>query len=759
MDNEENLNQNTLSYKELIYFKEEIYHSLKELEKKIIEKLNDQIQFFNEKTEEVDKKLGEYKTQTKIYLTKEEFEEEKKEIINKINKKKSYEEKFTSYEIQIDAIRKDLTDSCFKYDKIFIDQLTLPGIIGDGCKFKSIKDYIKQNIEDLSVINNTNQKTLSDIRINRAKFENRIKEFNYQIENVKQTLNHNLNLRIAQFEEKLNERFVPIEGDIKKLMNDINLPENRKKEKENMKNIKKEIFDKINENHEKNKKSESNFMKEVDVLKLDLKNIKKAVYDFSKILSKNYEDGNLNYLRENKRKTIRPTRRASVMNDIPDNYNFLLNDNKCEKRKSKNLKIVENPINTSKNDNNNIENNNKVIEIIHLFNQKENNILENNAVKRKSLKNNLLILDNKTSSTERTQNIDFNTIDIRTNKPILRLSTIRKKNSVDNNEFKSENSIKNNDTNKISISIKNIDEDKDKNLTLDLDKNKEEVSKEKKVIDKINNEIIQSSTTKSLVLNNISNINYTNNNRNIENKSNEQEKTENSNSAKFRKITINEKENNNNIKHETKTIRKIEDFSKKQISNIKNIVNGKVEKAKEESQVQDSIETNFKNKLSLSTKRQDYLKNKQKNYSQVIQNIKLVNHNSKSSRNNNIITPIRIHKPIPTESSINKRIIRKIDDDQIIDIPLIPFNKSSIEIDKKKPNIEKRLIELEFFTKKKFDELVNEIKNFIPIHFNSYVKDYNIVDSSNKKKEQSRQLSLENESKKVFYSQFERYIS
>ena len=83
------------------------------------------------------------------------------------------------------------------------------------------------------------------------------------------------------------------------------------------------------------KKEFESMKKEVDALKLDLKNIKKAVYDFSKILSKNYEDGNLNYLRENKRKTIRPTRRASVMNDIPDNYNFLLNDNKCEKRKSK----------------------------------------------------------------------------------------------------------------------------------------------------------------------------------------------------------------------------------------------------------------------------------------------------------------------------------------------------------------------------------------------------------------------------------------
>ena len=36
---------------------------------------------------------------------------------------------------------------------------------------------------------------------------------------------------------------------------------------------------------------------------------------------------------------------------------------------------------------------------------------------------------------------------------------------------------------------------------------------------------------------------------------------------------------------------------------------------------------------------------------------------------------------------------------------------------------ENKLLELEYFTKKKFDELVREIKNFIPIHFNSYVRE------------------------------------
>ena len=62
--------------------------------------------------------------------------------------------------------------------------------------------------------------------------------------------------------------------------------------------------------------------------------------------------------------------------------------------------------------------------------------------------------------------------------------------------------------------------------------------------------------------------------------------------------------------------------------------------------------------------------------------------------------------------------------------------------EKKKSVVEKKIIELEFFTKKKFDELVNEIKNFIPIHFNSYIRDYKIIESPVKKRN-FRQISFE----------------
>ena len=76
------------------------------------------------------------------------------------------------------------------------------------------------------------------------------------------------------------------------------------------------------------------------------------------------------------------------------------------------------------------------------------------------------------------------------------------------------------------------------------------------------------------------------------------------------------------------------------------------------------------------------------------------------------------------KDTINK--LKCIKDDQLIDKPLIINKKEYFEIDINKSSVENRIIELEYFTKKKFDELVQEIKNFIPIHFNSHVRNYTI---------------------------------
>ena len=68
---------------------------------------------------------------------------------------------------------------------------------------------------------------------------------------------------------------------------------------------------------------------------------------------------------------------------------------------------------------------------------------------------------------------------------------------------------------------------------------------------------------------------------------------------------------------------------------------------------------------------------------------------------------------------------RYVKDEEIIDKPLL-LDMNVFNIEKKKGNLENRLMELEYFTKKKLDELVKEIKIFIPIHFNSYIKNYSV---------------------------------
>ena len=92
-----------------------------------------------------------------------------------------------------------------------------------------------------------------------------------------------------------------------------------------------------------------------------------------------------------------------------------------------------------------------------------------------------------------------------------------------------------------------------------------------------------------------------------------------------------------------------------------------------------------------------------------------------------------------------------VSENDIVDIPLTKNN--NLEIEKNNSKLEKKIIELEFFTKKKFDELVKEIKNFLPIHFNSYIKDYSVIESNYKKNHKIRLHStpLQTNNKNVFY--------
>ena len=89
-----------LTYKELIFFKEEIYKSLREFEKKIEEKLLKSIQEFDKRIINNENNYQKYEKKFNYYVTKDEIEEKKLDIKDQFNKKfQNYNEHITSTNI------------------------------------------------------------------------------------------------------------------------------------------------------------------------------------------------------------------------------------------------------------------------------------------------------------------------------------------------------------------------------------------------------------------------------------------------------------------------------------------------------------------------------------------------------------------------------------------------------------------------------------------------------------------------------------
>ena len=748
----------TVSYKELIYFKEEIFHSLKQFEKKVMEKTKESLGQFDLKINDLKTLINKYKNDTNIFLSKDDFQEEKKDIINKTTNKKMFDEKFTAIDIQISAIRKDMSESNFKYDKIFIDQLTLPGIIGNKCKYKSIKDYIKQNIDDMSNVSTMNLKSMSDLKSTKGKLENRIKDFSLQIDSQKQQLIHTINLKIAELNEKLDDRFVVIEGNIKKIItgepieiksssNDLTKTNTTQIYKFNdMNTVKKELIDKMKETNEKTKKMDLTVLREIEVVKSEFNYVKKTLYELAKVLMMELENGegfnqNKNEIINNfmektkilvkessnssrnknikREKTIIPKRKelsnnriyndhfkgyirmkTGAFNNFTKKMSFAFNQNEYSRRFSKDIDINDNNLTDVKfNFINKFEGNNP-------FPSRHNEKTKTQRIKNSSN----LKMELKTDSIISTinENVDNKNEKEKKNiiKPILKQNTIINIPNKENNEKDSDNEnessqITNNNNGNIDNKNKNNNDEKisiediSKNISNNSNKNKNNVIIIKKPINE-NNSI--NNNTMSTSYNKLS-IN-TNNSENKIIKINDN-KSLSSNQSPFIYKYHQRKNNTNKSYNNNRLIEKRSEFNHESnsISSIK-----------------DSNVTN-----PSSFKR--------------------------------FQMPFKLQKNIRNSHEKLISTLESVPDNEIIDMPLIPFNRNVLEIDSNKSGIEKKILELEFFTKKKFDELVNEIKNFIPIHFNSYIRDYKIITSPfNKRKAKSNHSSLEKEH--YFYSQF-----
>ena len=196
---------------------DELLKVIKKLENKINLKIESLITEQDEKFEQITNQIK--KTNIKFDHLIETSEDNKLKL-EKIDNLQKFQNKakdqLITHEIKINTISKDFENAKFKYDKYFIDNLTVPGIIGDFCKYHSIKEYIEVNVKEMASLMKYKEQSDTDLKTYKVKLENLISQFNLslnqfssqQIEllnNTKTEFNKKLQFEVEMINEKIQD--------------------------------------------------------------------------------------------------------------------------------------------------------------------------------------------------------------------------------------------------------------------------------------------------------------------------------------------------------------------------------------------------------------------------------------------------------------------------------------------------------------------------------------------------------------------------
>ena len=144
-------NEKNITTNDMRFFQNDLLTDLKKLELQINGKVSNIKQTLSSKTSEYDskfKKIFGNITELISQLAVRKYDNDRVEELLSIQNK--FSEQILENQSKISIIEKHLEESIFKYDKIILDNLQLPGIVGINCKFLNFKmffEYINNELK------------------------------------------------------------------------------------------------------------------------------------------------------------------------------------------------------------------------------------------------------------------------------------------------------------------------------------------------------------------------------------------------------------------------------------------------------------------------------------------------------------------------------------------------------------------------------------------------------------------------------------
>ena len=466
---------------ELNKFKDEILSYFKERENILISKINS----YHAHIESKEKK---YETLTKIIkLNYDEILSSQANLNNRLDKFNTYDQfvlktndNITSHEIRINNLREDFSKATQKYDKIYLDNMELPGFIGRCAKYKNCQLFFADVIKELNKLNNYKEKNTIDLKTYKDKLEKMIKTFKTMVDNNNEAqmkyinkLNEKNKNDCKNMVDVLGERVIELRLENSKYSVElINKTNETKEQMDKIKEMKGELLNEFYNKIDDYKNMTNNIVKTFNEFKNEYSIIRKKFLElaefikdtrFRKNLGGDIDKKEINILYKNlikKQKKSSKDKNVQLLNNVSaiEKMIFKVNENNSD----------------NNNNNNNVNNNKKGLRrkkrhetynsTKNIFNVIKENYLDINENKNKNVDINKDIIENKNKN-----NLNNSDENVFKNKiMILREDNLKEKEEKNNDENNNNNKEKG----------KKYEEDYQNDLII-YDKNKENKNNEK----------------------------------------------------------------------------------------------------------------------------------------------------------------------------------------------------------------------------------------------------------------------------------------
>ena len=294
---------NNISRNDFLFFQNEVFQDLKNLESKINERINtmstDLVSFKQLSTAN----FQNYTEQIAKIISKIENTDEKVKLNTQLS---SFQTQINdiSYMIKarLNALEKEISNISFKYDRIFLENLIVPGIVGNACPYHTMAEFIDYSNKKIKELLIEKEKQNKDMKTYKDRLETIIGSFTNQIKNVENKFGEYCNNSLKSYEKNAIDRNNLLDEKIEAMriengkysFNLIKKADEINIDWEKLQKIKDEIYTKFNEELNKYSQSNNNLCKIFNTQRDEFRIIKDRFTELSEFIKDVRFRNNLN---------------------------------------------------------------------------------------------------------------------------------------------------------------------------------------------------------------------------------------------------------------------------------------------------------------------------------------------------------------------------------------------------------------------------------------------------------------------------------